>query len=114
MSKEFRSLSEKLLDDLHELKYDMQEDYDEDGVRIVQFRRHTVWITLQIKDETIDFDVYGDLSAGIYELGDLHLLTRRMLEVKKVCLSYEAREMNTTERLYPKNRQGKETKTSGL
>ncbi len=110
---ERRSRIENLLDDLYGLKYEIVSDYDNEEKRVVMLKHHTIFVTL-ILSELLDFDVYADLSAGIYELGDLHSLTRKMLELKKLCLSYHAREMNTTERLYPANRRGSQTSTSGL
>jgi hypothetical protein len=110
---ESREQFEQLINELYNLKYKVITDYDDDGARFVLLKRYTVHVTLKLA-QSIDFDVYADLSAGIYEIGDLHNLTRNMLNVKKIALAYHAREMNTTERLYPSNRQGEHTTTSGL
>ncbi len=104
---------EKMLDDLHKEKFELVEDFDQEGSRVVMLKSRNLFCTL-ILSTFIKFDIYSELSSGIYELGELHVLTRNMLNVKKICLSYEAEEMNTTERLYPENRRGKNTKTSGL
>lgn len=104
---------EALLSDLHKEKYDFISDFIENERRVVRLKKYTIQVTL-ILTHIISFDAYAELSGGIYELGDLHSLTRRMLNLKKLCLSYEAREMNTTERLYPADRRGQNTTTSGL
>jgi hypothetical protein len=104
---------EKMLDELHQEKFELIEDFDQDGQRVVMLKRRNIFCTL-ILSTFIKFDIYADLSSGIYEMGELHVLTRNMLNVKKICLAYEAEEMNTTERLYPENRRGKNTQTSGL
>ncbi|OLS22543.1 MAG: hypothetical protein HeimC2_29170 [Candidatus Heimdallarchaeota archaeon LC_2] len=104
---------EKMLDELHKEKFELIEDFDQDGSRVVMLKHRTLHCTL-ILSSFIKFDIYSQLNSGIYELGELHVLTRNMLNVKKICLAYEAEEMNTTERLYPENRRGKNTKTSGL
>ena len=114
IDRDIRLKGEQLLDDLHELGYEAEDDFDENDERFVQFKRHTILVTIKITKLDLEFDVYAELNSGIYEIGDLHLLTRKMLELKKLCLSYEAREINTTERLYPQNRRGKNTQTSGL
>ena len=80
----------------------------------ITFEKYQIIATFIRKPTGIDFDIYSNLKSGIYELGELHLITRKMLELKKIGLKYNGREMNTTERLYPKDRQGEETKTSGL
>jgi len=113
MDQDLRARFESLLDELHGLKFEITDDFDQDGHRTVLLKRHTIKVAV-INKTQIDFDVYADLSEGIYELGELHALTRRILNVKKACLAYDAREMNTTERLYPQNRRGKHTQTSGL
>lgn len=108
------SLLESLLDDLFGKKYKIVSDgYDDHKQRIIQLRKHTMHLTLILTD-IISYDLYSFLTEGIYEIGDLHLLTSRLLETKKICVAYNAREMNTTERLYPSNRRGKDTQTSGL
>ncbi|MHA2031329.1 MAG: hypothetical protein ACW99A_16490 [Candidatus Kariarchaeaceae archaeon] len=104
---------EKMLDELHQEKFGLVEDFDQDETRVVMLKRRNIFCTIVLSTH-IKFDIYADLSAGIYELGELHVLTRNMLNVKKICLAYEAEEMNTTERLYPENRRGKNTQTSGL
>jgi hypothetical protein len=107
-------LLESLLDDLFGKKYKIVSDgYDDKNQRIIQLRKHTMHLTLVLTN-IISYDLYSYLTEGIYEIGDLHLLTNRLLETKKICVAYNAREMNTTERLYPSNRRGKETQTSGL
>jgi len=113
MDKSLREHFEELLNKVHNMKFEIISDFDRDNERVVILKRYSIRLTLKASTG-IDFDVYCDLSSGIYELGDLHLLTRTMLEIKKLCLAYDAREMNTTERLYPENRQGKLTQTSGL
>ena len=79
-----RSKFEKLLDELHDLNFKIISDYDEKNERIVIFQHHTIRVTVKLT-QSIDFDVYADLISGIYELGDLHSLTRRMLNIKKLC-----------------------------
>ncbi|MCY3411863.1 MAG: hypothetical protein INQ03_09545 [Candidatus Heimdallarchaeota archaeon] len=104
---------EHLLDEFHKEKFEFLSDTLDEKVRIVRLKKHTVYVNL-FHSHIISYDAYAELSAGIYELGELHVLTRRMLNVKKICQAYEAREMNTTERLYPANRRGENTSTSGL
>lgn len=106
-------LVEHVLDELHKLGCKIISDFDVGSERIIQLRKHTLYITLKY-EEIISFDVYSYLSSGIYELGELQSLTRKMLEIKKIILAFNSREMNTTERLYPKDRQGSDTQTSGL
>ncbi len=113
MSEELRNKFEDLIDEMYNLKFKVISDYADIERRVVRFRRVSVYVTLILTHE-ISFDVYAFLTEGIYELGETHLLTTRMLEVKKICFAFDAREMNTTERLYPENRRGKNTKTSGL
>lgn len=111
--KYYKNKFEKMLDELHQEKFELIEDFDQDGTRVVLLKRRTIFCTL-ILSTYIRFDIYAELNSGIYELGDVHVLARNMLNVKKICLDYEAEEMNTTERLYPENRRGKNTQTSGL
>lgn len=116
MSTEFRTFFEALLDELHADGFRVESDKEEKGSRIVNFQRYQITVTVisHPNSENIDFDIYADLKAGLYEIGDVHLLLRKMLSAKKICLSYNGREMNTTERLYPQDRQGDQTQTSGL
>ncbi len=104
---------ETLLDEFHKEKYDFLSDIIEENRRVVRLKKYTMYVSF-IVTNMIAFDVFAELTSGIYELGELHSLTRRMLNVKKLCLSYDAREMNTTERLYPSDRRGENTNTSGL
>lgn len=104
---------ETLLDEFHKEKYEFLSDILEGKKRIVRLKKYTIYVSF-IVTNIISFDVFAELSRGIYELGDLHTLTRKMLNIKKICLSYNAREMNTTERLYPEDRRGENTTTSGL
>jgi len=112
--RDYRKYFEDLLTEVHANKFNLTEDRMDGEDRIVTFEKYQIICTLIRKPQGIDFDIYTKIKAGIYELGELHLITRKMLELKKIALKYNAREMNTTERLYPQDRQGKETKTSGL
>lgn len=109
MKKKFESM----LDEFHKFNYKIISDGDVGEKRVVHLQKHTIKLTL-ILDRIISYDVYAYLTEGIYEIGDVHILTRKLLDVKKICQKFEAREMNTTERLYPQTRQGKYTQTSGL
>ncbi|MFV2016356.1 MAG: hypothetical protein ACC656_13070, partial [Candidatus Heimdallarchaeota archaeon] len=80
---------EKMLDELHQEKFELIEDFDQDNTRVVMMKRRNIFCTI-ILSTYIRFDIYADLGAGIYELGDLHVLTRNLLNVKKICLAYEA------------------------
>ena len=62
----------------------------------------------------LSFDCYAELSGGIYEIGELASITKNLLLFRETLLQHGAREINTTERLYPADRRGKNTKTSGL
>ncbi len=104
---------EDLLLEFHKENYQFLSDHLESNRRVVQLKKYTLNVVL-IQTDQISFDIFADLNAGVYELGELHSLTTRMLNVKKLCLEYNCREMNTTERLYPADRRGKQTQTSGL
>ena len=62
----------------------------------------------------VSYDSYAELKGGIYETGDLLTLVKYLLIFKETLEKHGAREINTTERLYPANRRGKNTKTSEL
>ncbi len=113
-TKEQRELFEKILDDFHKDRFKFISDRDVNGTRVVTLSKYGATVVLVLEEQGVAFDTFADLKTGIYELGDLHTLTRVMLAVKKKCLDLGCREMNTTERLYPQERQGSETKTSGL
>ncbi len=74
----------------------------------------TVQFTIWDKPEGLSFDCYAELKGGIYELGELATIVKYMLEFRNTLIQHGAREINTTERLYPKDRRGKNTRTSGL
>lgn len=113
-SRELRESFEEALDYFHQHRFKIVSDRDVDGKRTVTLRKYGATFVLVLEDRGIAFDTFADLKTGIYELGDLNTLVSIMLQVKRMCLEKGFREMNTTERLYPADRQGKETKTSGL
>jgi len=110
---EVRKIAEDIISQIHNLGYKITRDIDIKNERYVTFEKFQIHVTIKVSD-WISSDIYAELSKGIYELGDLHVITRKMLELKKLLHSFQIREMNTTERLYPEDRQGKSTTTSGL
>ena len=113
MDQELVNLFEDLLGKLHTEGFEITDDFDQDEFRVVMLKKRNMYCNLKM-GWNIFFDVYAELTDGIYEIGDLHHLTRNLLNIKKICLDVQAEEMNTTERLYPENRRGKNTQTSRL
>jgi hypothetical protein len=111
---EIREKLEKILDYFHENKFKIISDTNVKDERVVTLHKYEVYVALFQDKNEISFDVYGSLKERIYEFGELNLLTRTILNVKKMGLELGIRERNTTERLYPDDRRGNQTKTSGL
>ena len=111
---ELNAQFEELLDYFHEEKCSFEGDYNNAlGERVVVVKKYDIRIYI-VKEKThISFDIYCELQ-GVYEIGDLHVLLGNMLRIKDKCKLLELRERNTTERLYPAERRGKFTETSGL
>lgn len=105
---------EKVLDFFHDEKYKFEADFTSpEGERVVVLRKYDIRVTLTQEAKGISFDIYADLN-GVYEFGDMHVLLTAMLRAKDHCMKLNLRERNTTERLYPPDRRGKNTETSGL
>ena len=106
MSKE----SNKILDEAVELliaeKFSFESDYNVNYNRVIVLKRYGVSITLYQNANEISYDVYADLAKGIYEIGDMNILTNHMLRANRIAKSFNFREMNTPERLYPSDRAG--------
>ncbi len=85
-----------------------------DDVTWIGDKLGTVQFTIWEKPEGLSFDCYAELKGGIYELGELATIVKYMLGFRNTLIQHGAREINTTERLYPKDRRGKNTRTSGL
>ncbi len=113
-TREIREKFEKILDYFYNNRYKIVSDRDVDGKRTVTLSKYGATLVLVLEENNVAFDTYAELKEGIYELGELNTLVSIMLQAKRMCLELDFREMNTTERLYPKDRQGAETKTSGL
>ncbi|RMG20843.1 MAG: hypothetical protein D6732_28190 [Methanobacteriota archaeon] len=109
-----REQFEEVLDYFHGNRFRILSDRDVDGHRTVTLSKYGAILVLVLEGNVIAFDTYADLKAGIYELGELNTLVSVMLQAKRMCLDRGFREMNTTERLYPRDRRGSETRTSGL
>lgn len=109
-----RSKMESILDHFHKANFKVVSDSDVKGERVVILQRYAIITTLVMNKEEISFDCYADIKEGVYEFGDLNILSRTMLNVKKIAGEIGLRERNTTERLYPDDRRGKNTETSGL
>lgn len=111
---DLKDYMEKVLDFFHEERYKFEADFNtDDGERVVVLRKYDIRVTLVKETGVISYDIYADL-RGVYELGELHVLLREMLRAKDYCKQLDLRERNTTERLYPPDRTGKNTETSGL
>ncbi len=109
-----REQFEEVLDYFYKNRFKIVSDRDVNGHRTVTLSKYGATLVLVMEKKGIAFDTFADLKTGIYELGELNTLVSAMLQAKRMCLEKGFREMNTTERLYPKDRQGAETKTSGL
>ena len=54
------------------------------------------------------------LKGGYYELGDVNVIANKINLLNEIAEKYDLKQINTTERLYPYNRRGENTRTSGL
>ncbi len=95
----------------------------EKGIELVQIKDNvwqgekfgSLYFTIFLDPKgIISYDSYAELKGGIYETGDLIALLKYMLRFKEILEKEGAREINTTERLYPADRRGKHTRTSGI
>lgn len=109
-----RERMEAVLTKFYESKFKFESDFNKNYNRVVMMKRYQVQVTLVQTRTEISYDIYADLAQGIYEIGDMNVVTNIMLNAKRIARSFGLREMNTTERLYPADRRGKNTQTSGL
>ena len=89
-----------------------QTPLNEDANTFVFHKYHM--IKLYLYPESHKFDLYFDLKSGIYEYGDIASLFKSGHLTRAFLISKGWSEQLRSERLYPRDRRGKNTKTSGI
>ena len=101
---------------IHEIKTIGFHNYEEalqNEVKFYTFQKYQIVVQLTVKN-MIEIDFYAELKGGYYELGDVNIIANKINSLNDIANKYNLRQINTTERLYPSNRRGENTRTSGL
>ena len=107
------NLREIVIKGVKKLGFSEFENTFDGKVEYITFQKYQIVIQLIVKN-TIEIDFYAELKGGYYELGDVNVIANKLNALNDIANKYNLRQINTTERLYPYNRRGENTRTSGL
>ena len=101
----------QLLEQLTKIRFKPVSESDH-FVHLQRFAAVHLFIWFDSKDPR--FDTYAELSGGLYEYGEIAGFFKGMYQARELLLAQGLREIGRSERLYPENRRGKNTRTSEL
>ena len=110
MSLEFLS---EILDEIKKIGFFTHEEAILGDFKFYTFQKYQIIVQLILK-KSIEIDFYAELTGGIYETGDISVIANKMGALNELSAKFKIKQINTTERLYPHNRRGRNTNTSGL
>ena len=103
----------EILNEIKTIGFNKYRESLQNEVRFYTFLKYQIVVQLIVKN-TIEIDFYAELKGGYYELGDVNIIANKINSLNDIAIKYNLRQINTTERLYPYNRRGENTRTSGL
>ena len=103
----------EILSDIKKIGFNKYIKTYEGEIKFYTFEKYQVVVQLILKN-TIEIDFYAELKGGYYEFGDVNVIANKMKSLNELSKKYNLYQINTTERLYPQNRRGENTRTSGL
>ena len=101
----------EILRQLAELRFKPVSETD-DFIHLKRFATVHLFIWFDTKDPR--FDTYAELTGGLYEYGEIAGFFKGMYQARELLIATGLREIGRSERLYPENRRGKNTRTSEL
>ena len=106
-------LIDQILNEIKKVGFHKYEEATQNDFKFYTFEKYQIVVQLILKD-TIEIDFYAELKGGYYEFGDVNVIANKMKSLNELSEKYNLYQINTTERLYPQNRRGENTRTSGL